>query len=173
MSLTTGKPIEDVKGEFVSLDFVLSGITEIISLLGIANVSGYISDMNFSVLKQEYLDLGTLIKTRKEDITPDNVRLPEEFFDVPNLYETRILKQETGKKKNNDLIKDTTSFIKDKKKIQNTANLNQIKTNKTYTQKENSIKDIYPKTESFNNKKQILYTRKLLIYGIIVEEIRY
>ena len=54
--------------ENVSLDTLLSGITEIVSLLEIANVSRYISEMNFAVLKREYIDLGILIKTRREDI---------------------------------------------------------------------------------------------------------
>lgn len=93
INTNTLKKDEPVKTKNTSLDTLLSGITEILSLLEIANMSRYVSEMNFSVLKREYIDLGTLIKTRKEDINPDRVQLPKEFFDVPNLYETRVLKK--------------------------------------------------------------------------------
>jgi|SaaInlV_200m_DNA_2_1039689.scaffolds.fasta_scaffold25689_1 hypothetical protein len=112
--------------ENVSLDTLLSGITEIVSLLEIANVSRYISEMNFAVLKREYIDLGILIKTRREDILSDNIRFPKEFFDVPSLYEARAIKQGSTKKQKDISIKDInntqkvfrtdvkkTSFIKD------------------------------------------------------------
>jgi hypothetical protein len=137
MSLTNASTIRrdlSTKTQDVSSDTLLSGITEVISLLEIANVSGYISEMNFSVLKREYVDLGTLIKTRREEIVSDNVRLPKEFFDVPNLYETRVLKQGITKEKKDISIKDT-------KKVSNITTPTTQKTYKTNTQRESFIKD--------------------------------
>jgi DNA-binding transcriptional ArsR family regulator len=103
------------KTEDGSLDNLLSNITEALSLLEIAYVSRYISEMNFTVLKREYIDLGALIKTKRKDILSDNIRFPKEFFDVPNLYETTSIKQ-GALKKEKDIsikdIKDTSNFIK-------------------------------------------------------------
>lgn len=109
---STLKGDTSAKTEDVSLDTILSSITEVVSLLEIANVSRYISEMNFSVLKLEYIDLGTLIKTKREDIISDNVQLPKEFFDVPNLYETRAIKQGIAKKEKKVSIKDTSNTQK-------------------------------------------------------------
>lgn len=122
------------KTDNTSLDGLLSCITEVISLLEIANVSKYISEMNFSILKREYIDLGTLIKTRREDIDSDKVRLPKEFFDVPNLYETRALKKGNVKD-----IKNTQKIYKTNKEKQSS-----IKDNSDFTIKQKS--KVYPKT---------------------------
>ena len=141
MSLIDGKSLNDNNFKFTSLDFILSGITEIISLLEIAVVSGYISDMNFSIIKQEYADLGILIKTRKEEIFSGNIQLPKSFFDVPNLYETHTLKHGINKQKDTKFIKDKDSSIKDNRFIKSdTKNIKQ-EIFKTHPQNINFIKD--------------------------------
>jgi hypothetical protein len=143
MSLTNGKPFGGVRadGEFISFDLVLSSITEIVSLLEIANVSGYISEMNFSILKREYIDLGTLIKTKMEDISSGSVRLPKDFFDVPNLYETHSRKYGEVKEKDTKFIKDKGNPIKDTKIIQNNAKPAKEETYRTSTQNKSFVKD--------------------------------
>lgn len=142
------------KNKTISLDTILSDIAEIISLLDIANVSGYISEMNFSILNHEYIDLGTLIKTRRKDIVSGGVCLPQDFFDVPNLYETHALKQNVLSDKN----------IKDNKKTENITKTNKKDIYKTNSQNKKSIKDIvagqkkentkYPKTTDIRHSKR-------------------
>jgi hypothetical protein len=137
MSLTNTNALAKdtgAKTEYVSLDTLLSGIIEVVSLLEISHVSGYVSDMNFSVLKREYVDLGILIKTKREDIAQDSVQLPKEFFDVPNLYETRVLKQSS--------IKDT----KNTQKIYKTNKEKQIPIKDTSNSITKQKDDIHPKT---------------------------
>lgn len=149
MSLMNRKPSESINGEFTSLDFILSNITEIVSFLGIANVSGYVSEMNFSILKREYIKLGNLIKNRKEDIVSGNVRLPEDFFDVPDLYEMHALKR--GLLKDNKFIKDTKDIVKDNKIIPSAIKSIGQKDHKTKTLKDNTIKDTFNIKEKQSN----------------------
>src|SRR3989338_1949647 len=110
MSLKINKSFNINNDSEASLDSTLSFIMEINSLLDIAFVSGYISEMNSMILRREYVDLGILIKTRKEDIKSGNISLTKDFFNVSDLYETYALKQELNKKGN---------FIKDIKNIKN------------------------------------------------------
>lgn len=149
MSLTNHNALKkdvDTKVEHVSSDTLLSGITEIVSLLEIARVSRHISEMNFSVLEREYIDLGILIKTKREDIAPDNVQLPKEFFDVPNLYETRVLKQSS--------IKDT----KHTQKIYKTKKEKQIPIKDTLDSVTKPKDIIHPKTADIrhNNRRNTI-----------------
>ena len=145
MSLINANSLKNntsVKTENVSLDTTLSSITEVVSLLEIANVSRYISEMNFAVLKHEYIDLGMLIKTRREDILSDNIRFPKEFFDVPNLYETRAIKQGGVKKEKDISIKDINNIKKIfKTNIQKHPSVKDIS---NFTDKTKS--SVYPKT---------------------------
>jgi len=97
MSLKINKSFNINNSDNISLDSTLSFIMEIISLIDIARVSGYISEMNSMILRQEYIDLGVLIKARKEDIESGNISLTKDFFNVPDLYETYALKQELNK----------------------------------------------------------------------------
>ena len=66
--------------------------------------------MNFMILKREYIELGTLIKDRKNDIVREDVRLNRSFFEVPDLYKTYALRQGATK---TETIKDTVHQIKD------------------------------------------------------------
>ena len=139
MSLTDEKSLRtsgSVKTEYISLDSILFGITETVSLFEIAHVSGYVSEMNFRVLKREYIDLGNLIKSRREDIVSGSVRLSENFFDVPDLYETHALKQSVSKEKSNKSIKDIESTIKDIKITSNIIKSTNQKNYKTRGQKD-------------------------------------
>ena len=106
-SLRTNNSIEN---RYNSLQNVLSGITEIVSFLEILNSSGLISEMNFMILKREYIELGTLIKNRKEDIATGDMRLEKDFFDVPDLYKAHVLRQGSSK---TETIKDTIHQVKD------------------------------------------------------------
>ncbi len=109
-SRTSGS-IED---RYSSLDSILSGITEIISFLEIAHFSRLISEMNFVILKREYIELGTLIKNRKDDIASGDARLDRNFFEVPDLYKTYSLRQGVAK---TETIKDTVHQIREKDPI--------------------------------------------------------
>lgn len=145
MSFIKERLLNNSKNKIITLDTTLSDIAEIVSLLDIANVSGYISEMNFSILNREYIDLGMLIKTRREDIVSDGIRLSQDFFDVPNLYETHSLKQGILNNKN----------IKDNKKTENITKINKKDIHKTNLQNKNSIKD----TSTNRQKESIKYPK--------------
>ena len=144
MSLINNKPSNNTilpERKYTSFDLVLSDITEIISFLKIANISGHVSEMNFNVLQSEYIDIGNLIKTRKEDLSTDNIRLPKSFFEVPNLYETHTQKQGILKTKENISIKDISNNIKDIKNKQNNIKQTSQKNFKTKSLRDSFIKD--------------------------------
>lgn len=143
MSLTDKRHFGDIKNKSASSDFILSIITEIVSLLEIANVSGYVSDMNFSILRREYVELGNLIKAREEDIVHGRVRLPRNFFDVPNLYETYALKQNISKEKSDKFIKDIKDNIKDIKIVANATKSTGQKNYKTIASKNYTLRDTF------------------------------
>ena len=124
-----------------------------VSILEIARVSGYVSEMNFSILKREYVDLGTLIKTRREDLVSDSVRLPKEFFDVPNLYETRVLKQAATNEKSDIPIKDI-------KKVQNIIRPITQKVYKTDIQRHSLVKDTINTINNISKKQEkVMYSK--------------
>ncbi|MFQ5788225.1 MAG: hypothetical protein ACE5H1_09625, partial [Thermodesulfobacteriota bacterium] len=114
LSLTGHKSLrtnDSIKSRYNSLQTILSGITEIISFLEILHSSGLISEMNFMILRREYIELGTLIKNRKDDIATGDMHLEKDFLDVPDLYRTYSLRQgATNKTKS---IKDTVDQVKD------------------------------------------------------------
>lgn len=110
---------DSIESRYNSLQTILSGITEIISFLEILNSSGLISEMNFMILRKEYIELGTLIKNRKDDIAESDTRLKDDFFEVPDLYKTYTLRQgETKEKTIKDTIYQIKDTIKDKKETQ-------------------------------------------------------
>ena len=78
MSLTTGVYLE--KG--VSVDSVYSIIFEITSLLEVAHISGFVSEMNFAVLLKEYSELKKLISRKRGEGIGERTILGREFFDV-------------------------------------------------------------------------------------------
>lgn len=69
-----------------------SKITEIISLLEVSNLGGLITEMNFSILKQEFVSLINSIESNKQK-TESSTVIPLSFFDakedkifVPNTH---------------------------------------------------------------------------------------
>ena len=62
---------------------VLSTVGEILSLLEIARLSGFISEMNYSILKREYVFIKKQIELRKEiKSSVGKLAFPENFFDT-------------------------------------------------------------------------------------------
>jgi len=62
---------------------ILSFINEILSILEIAYLSGFISEMNYSILKREYLFVKKHIQSKTENPTTNNsFTFPENFFSV-------------------------------------------------------------------------------------------
>lgn len=85
-------------------------IFEIISLLEVAYISGFISEMNFSVLLKEYSELKKLLSKREEERKKGGGVLSEDFFNIS---------LETGEtsdysKGQSTIDKKTKSHIKDK-----------------------------------------------------------
>ena len=115
-----------------------SKVSEIVSLLEVSHLGGLVSNMNFSILREEFFNLINLFKsdTNKTDVS--NGVIPESFFDRTTLadnmhYSAPILKDTLSsrdtnvfksnnrqniilgllKKKKELTIKDISSIIKD------------------------------------------------------------
>ncbi|MCK5096306.1 MAG: DeoR family transcriptional regulator [Candidatus Pacebacteria bacterium] len=85
---------------------MLSSVGETISLLEISHLSGFISEMNYTVLKREYLMMSEHISQREElKKTLNRVSLPEAFFED---QEYRELSDAVGKSRA-DLNRNTRS----------------------------------------------------------------
>lgn len=69
-----------------AISTVVATILEITALLEIGKDSGYVSEMNASVLKEEYLALGTMLKRKGSGITPQGIEITEEILAVPDMY---------------------------------------------------------------------------------------
>jgi hypothetical protein len=126
----TSRTNDSVDSKYNSLYLILSYITEILSFLEILHSSGYISEMNFTILRREYVELGELIKNRKDDIATGETHLKDNFFDVPDLYQTYALRHSNPTKES---ITDTIQKqyqIKDT--IQNTKRAQEIQKTKIY-----------------------------------------
>jgi len=64
---------------------LLSTVSEVISLLEIARLSGFISEMNYSVLKREYVFIKRQIELRKEiKSSVGKLTFADNFFDIPD-----------------------------------------------------------------------------------------
>ena len=102
--------------------------------------------MNSMILRREYVDLGILIKTKRESLKSGSISLTEDFFTVPDLYETYTLKQELNKSdkiaekninieqksiRHNKTTQNISKghFIKDIKNIENVAKRQKIDIN--------------------------------------------
>lgn len=120
---------DSVENRYNSINSILSNFTEIISFLEILHSSGYISEMNFVILRREYVELGTLIKNRKEGIVAGGMLLKEDFFDVPDLYKTYALRHSNPKK---ETIKDTAQQHYQVKDIIKNTNKKEFQKTKVY-----------------------------------------
>jgi hypothetical protein len=103
----------------VNIPVYLNNIDEILSFIEIANTIGFISDMNTSILKKEFNNLGSELKSYQSKDRHFTFTLNEKMFDVP---ETDNLSRR-GENFNNtspQLIKDkrtpfnTMSFMNNK-----------------------------------------------------------
>jgi hypothetical protein len=84
MSLLIG---HDVSGSSMNkshffVERVISAIAEVTALLQIARNSGYLSEMNFSILRKEFIGLENLLREREEEILAKRGRISGNFFDV-------------------------------------------------------------------------------------------
>ena len=69
------------------LAHLLSTVSEVISILSIAHLSGFISEMNYSVLKREFVFIKKQIELRKEiKSSVGKLAFSENFFDIPDRY---------------------------------------------------------------------------------------
>jgi len=66
----------------IDVDKTRSSIVEVVSILGVAHRSGYISETNYSLLEGEYLDLGVFIEKNAERLTQEKT-LSHESLSVP------------------------------------------------------------------------------------------
>ena len=73
--------------ELLRTGFLIQHVLELIGLLEVAYAAGYISQMNYSVLKKEYSALGDFIKTRGEELTAKGEQFSDKFFDAPEVQQ--------------------------------------------------------------------------------------
>ena len=78
-----------------AISTVVATILEIIALLEIGRDSGYVSEMNVSVLKEEYLTLGAMLKRKGAGIVPQGVEITEEMLAVPDMYLAQLYSNNT------------------------------------------------------------------------------
>lgn len=88
---------------------IMSDIESMVSLLGVARVAGYVSEMNYNVLTEEYRSLALALETRKSDWSQDGFVFVRELFSAPE-KDTVSLPAQTSREE-----------IKDKKNIPETA----------------------------------------------------
>jgi hypothetical protein len=62
---------------------IMSDIESMVSLLGVARVAGYVSEMNYNILTQEYRSLALALETRKSDWSQDGFVFVRELFSAP------------------------------------------------------------------------------------------
>jgi len=71
-----------VRNNYDGSEKVQNAIAEIISLFDVAHFSGIVSEMNFSILKREFINLINLITEYKENSFKDRVLFDPNFFAV-------------------------------------------------------------------------------------------
>lgn len=139
---------------------ILSLLNEMLSMLEIAYLAGFISGMNHAVLKREYLFIKKQIESKKENgRTNSNLTFPESFFTVPqnhpSLYgdENRKVDENILEKNNEKTIFNKTKQIDHR--VQNfTARLeNQLKNQHIKTQKPHL--EVRPPSGQKDTKRQI------------------
>lgn len=69
-----------------AISTVVATILEIVALLEIGYNSGFISEMNMSVLKEEYLTLGALLKRKGIGSASRDVHITEDMLAVSDMY---------------------------------------------------------------------------------------
>lgn len=94
------------------LNTVTSKVLEIVSLLEVASLSGLVSSMNFSILKQEFLNLiDSLHASQAVDKDAHKIAFPNTFFDVPHSKDSVV---------ENPMVHDrVTAHLKDKESTAN------------------------------------------------------
>jgi len=70
-----------VNSDSYNKDKVQNLIAEIVSLFEIAHMSGIVSDMNFSILKKEFLNFISMLTSYKDDFKKKSVLFDASFFD--------------------------------------------------------------------------------------------
>ncbi|MBU0723022.1 DeoR family transcriptional regulator [Patescibacteria group bacterium] len=142
-----------------SFSRILSLLNEMLSMLEIAYLAGFISGMNHAVLKREYFFIKKQIESKKENgRTNSNLTFPESFFTVPknhpSLYgdENRKVDENILEKNNEKTIFNKTKQIDHR--VQNfTARLeNQPKNQHIKTQK--SHLEVRPPSGQKDTKRQ-------------------
>lgn len=138
MSLTkreVSRTNDSIESKHNILYTMLSNITEILSYLEILHSAGYISEMNFLILRKEYIELGELIKNRKDYIAAGSTLLDKDFFNVPDLYKTYALRHGNIKE---EPIKDIVYPVKDIiKNTKETKDIQKIHKTKIHTKTAN------------------------------------
>lgn len=137
-----------VSGQAFFITSIKDRVLDVVSLLEVSSKSGLVSTMNFSILRQEFLNLVRVLDEQKLDSGDSSAgALPEAFFEVSRNFSPTISDKEISRE-----YRDMTNMpdIKIKDKI--SENTNQAVFKKTNRQniilgllkkkKELSIKDI-------------------------------
>ena len=69
-----------------AIENTISSIFEIVALVEVGYASGYISEMNFSILKNECTNLANTLERKGGEISGSGAYISSDFLSVPDLY---------------------------------------------------------------------------------------
>jgi len=128
----------------VFLSEIKERVLDIVSMLQVASNSGLVSNMNFSILREEFLNLVKIFdESRLENAESSDTTLPKSFFDIPRNFSPNIsVKERVDQTDLSDTnIKDKMSENKNQSIFKKTNRQNII-LGLLKKKKELSIKDI-------------------------------
>lgn len=133
------------------LSSILSAVGETLSLLEIAYLSGFISEMNYAVLKREFVTIADTLRERDEvKKSVHKISLPKTFFDgsdFPSLTPAPEHVSSQGSIKNNagrgegEIVPRVELAYKTENSIKDTEGIPEIHQNNFYNQKSYSDKN--------------------------------
>lgn len=149
-------------------------ITEILSLCGIANVSGTMSDMNYAVLKRELESLMELLKSKEKSESENILKFSESLFDVKkedSSAEFRAVTENAGDKRKEF---ETRHSIKDDVFYNKKITLKDVLDSREQREASGKIQDAQPKNikdkdeEGEREKKKAIEIKKNKRIGVII-----
>lgn len=128
-----------------NLEEIIHSASGILNFLELASAASFISQLNFEVLKREYLALVNFIEDRKEEFLPTEQILIQSMSVSPNFLEEKPDKGHNGQK-NKKSIKEMSVMDNDNRRRKILAILNNNKDWVSIKDIISSLNDIGPKT---------------------------
>lgn len=85
------------KEENISQELISNIVLEIVGLLDVSHMAGYVSNMNFEILRGEYIDFVSFLRNRKDMFASDGQVFSRKFFDTTDNRDNGNNTLDTGK----------------------------------------------------------------------------